>query len=51
MTIKIKSGTCSNIDGLIVDVEVDIKKGMPNLQIVGLPDASVKESEKGCVLQ
>lgn len=46
MTIKIKSGTFSNIDGVIVDVEVDIKKGMPNLQIVGLPDASVKESRE-----
>lgn len=46
MIIKIKSGTYSTIDGLIIDVEVDITKGIPSLNIVGLPDASVKEARE-----
>lgn len=46
MIIKIKSGTYNGIEGQIIDVEVDIVKGMPNLNIVGLPDASVKESRE-----
>lgn len=46
MTIKIKSGTYSNLEGIIIDVEVDITRGLPNLSIVGLPDASVKEARE-----
>ena len=46
MIIKIKSGTYTTIDGLIIDVEVDITKGIPSLNIVGLPDASVKEARE-----
>lgn len=46
MAIKIISGTCSNFEGIIIDVEVDISKGMPSLMIVGLPDAAVKESKE-----
>ena len=32
-----------------VKVEVDVSAGMPAFDIVGLPDASVKESGKECV--
>lgn len=32
------------IDAFIVQVEVDISQGMPSFDIVGLPDAAVKES-------
>lgn len=46
MIIKIKSGTYNSIEGQIIDVEVDIVKGMPYLNIVGLPDASVKEARE-----
>lgn len=46
MSNKIKSGTCYNLQGMIIDVEVDISKGLPNFYIVGLPDASVKESRE-----
>ncbi len=34
------------IDGYIVDVETDISNGMPGFDIVGLPDAAVKESKE-----
>lgn len=46
MTVKIKSGTFSNLEGIIVEVEVDITPGLPKFSIVGLPDASVKESSE-----
>lgn len=36
----------SGIDGYIVTVEVDISNGLPAFDIVGLPDASVKESKE-----
>ena len=42
----IKSGAVSGIDGNIIDVEVDISRGMPAFSIVGLPDNAVKESKE-----
>ncbi len=32
------------IDGFVVEVEGNLTKGMPNFEIVGLPDATIKES-------
>ncbi|PRR84186.1 YifB family Mg chelatase-like AAA ATPase [Clostridium vincentii] len=46
MAIKIYSATYSAMEGLIVNVEVDITKGMPTFTIVGLPDTAVKESKQ-----
>lgn len=46
MAVKIKSGTCFDIEGFIIDVEVYIAKGMPSFNIVGLPDAAVRESKE-----
>lgn len=46
MTIKIKSGTLNSTEGVIIEVEVDITRGLPTLNIVGLPDASVKEARE-----
>lgn len=43
---NIKSACLIGIDGFIVDVEVDITKGLPVLNIIGLPDASIKESKE-----
>ena len=34
------------LDGYLVCIQVDISNGMPDFQIVGLPDASVKESKE-----
>lgn len=45
MAMKILSGTCSEFQGIIIEVEVDIEKAMPSLTIVGLPDAAIKEAK------
>ena len=42
----LKSGSISGIEGSIIDVEVDISKGLPGFSIVGLPDSAVKESKE-----
>ncbi|HOL22312.1 MAG TPA: YifB family Mg chelatase-like AAA ATPase [bacterium] len=44
MLAKINSLTIWGIEGVSVDVEVDISFGMPTISIVGLPDQAVKES-------
>ncbi len=41
-----KSMALCGIDGYIVDVETDISNGLPGFDIVGLPDAAVKESKE-----
>lgn len=46
MSISLKSSTFNGIDGVLVNVEVDICKGMPSFTIVGLPDASIKEAKE-----
>ena len=33
-------------DGELVTVEVDLRRGIPNMDIVGLPDGAVKESRE-----
>lgn len=43
---KIKSAGLNGIDGYIVDVQADIVNGMPGFEIVGLPDAAVKEAKE-----
>lgn len=45
MLSKIKSSAILGIDAYEVEVEVDITFGLPTFSIVGLPDASVKESK------
>jgi magnesium chelatase family protein len=46
MLSKVFSAALLGIDAYIVEVEVDIKYGLPSFSIVGLPDASVKESKE-----
>lgn len=43
---KIDSCALSGMNGYIVNVEVDISSGLPGFDIVGLPDAAVKESKE-----
>ena len=45
MLSKIKSAAIIGIDAYEVEVEVDISPGLPGFSVVGLPDASVKESK------
>jgi len=44
MLAKVGSAAVYGIDAFLVDVEVDIQKGMTHFSLVGLPDAAVKES-------
>ncbi len=46
MIAKVKSCGLLGIDGYIVEVETDISNGMPAFDVVGLPDAAVKESRE-----
>ena len=46
MLAKVKSAGLFGIDGYLIDVEVDISNGLPAFDIVGLPDAAVKESKE-----
>ena len=43
---KISSLGLFGLNAFPVDVEVDVSRGMPRFDIVGLPDASVKESRE-----
>ncbi len=45
MTVKINTATFTGIQGVIVSVEVDIARGIPCFNMVGLADTSVKESK------
>ena len=46
MLSKVLSGAVSGINGYIVNVEVDISRGLPCFEIVGLPGSAVKESRE-----
>ena len=46
MFATIKSLGLFGLNAFPVDVEVDIQKGLPHFDIVGLPDAAVKESRE-----
>ena len=45
MLANATAATIKGIEGFAVSVEVDIAPGLPNLAVVGLPDAEVKESK------
>jgi magnesium chelatase family protein len=45
MLSKIFSSAVLGIDAYLIEVEVDISKGLPYFATVGLPDAAVKESK------
>ncbi|MBR2024121.1 MAG: YifB family Mg chelatase-like AAA ATPase [Clostridia bacterium] len=46
MLAKVQSYALSGLEGVAVTVETDISKGMPSYDMVGLPDAAVKESKE-----
>lgn len=46
MYSKINTCTLQGLDGHIIEVETDLARGMPVFNIVGLPDASIKESKE-----
>lgn len=46
MISNIKTISLNGIDGDLVEVQTDIAGGLPNIEIVGLPDTSVRESKE-----
>ncbi len=46
MLAKVTSFALIGLDSTLVDVEVDISRGLPSQTIVGLPDAAVRESSE-----
>ena len=46
MLSKIKSIALNGLDGNLVEIQTDISNGIPEFEIVGLPDVSVKERSK-----
>ena len=45
MLFKMASASLKGIEAYVVEVEVDIRRGLPRFQTVGLPEAAVKESK------
>ena len=45
MLAIVNSMALSGLDGYLVSIQVDISDGLPYFEIVGLPDASVRESK------
>lgn len=46
MFSKILSAGISGIDAFIVDVEIDVGKGLPTFTVIGLPDAAIREAKE-----
>jgi magnesium chelatase family protein len=46
MLAKVTSCAVVGLDGVLIEVEVDISRGLPSMIIVGLPDLAVQESRE-----
>jgi magnesium chelatase family protein len=46
MLTKVYTCALQGLDGLLVEVEVDITQGLPNFIVVGLPDTAVQEARE-----
>ena len=46
MIARVQSYALSGLEGVCVTVEADISRGVPSYEMVGLPDAAVKESKE-----
>lgn len=46
MAVKIITAAVRGIDGFMISVEIDIERGLPCFNIVGLAEASVRESKE-----
>ncbi|MBQ7712433.1 MAG: YifB family Mg chelatase-like AAA ATPase, partial [Clostridia bacterium] len=46
MLAKVNSFALNGLDGYKVDIEIDINAGLPKVEIIGLPDAAIKESSE-----
>ena len=46
MIARVQSFALAGLEGVAVTVETDVSKGLPSYEMVGLPDAAVKESKE-----
>ena len=46
MLSKVKSMALNGLEGYLVEIETFISSGMPEFEIVGLGDTTVKEAKK-----
>jgi hypothetical protein len=46
MLAKVTSCAVVGLDGVLIEVEIDISRGLPSMTIVGLPDAAAQESRE-----
>ncbi len=46
MLARLRSGALRGIDAIVVDVEVDVMSGLPQMTTVGLPDGAVREGRE-----
>lgn len=46
MLSKVRSFSLNGLDGYPVDIEIDIRRGLPKFDIVGLADNTIKESKE-----
>ena len=46
MIARVQSYALSGLEGVCVTVEADVSRGVPSYEMVGLPDAAVKESKE-----
>ncbi|MFD2612985.1 YifB family Mg chelatase-like AAA ATPase [Paenibacillus gansuensis] len=46
MYAKVNCACIDGIDGKMIEVEVDVSNGLPQINIVGLPDSAVRESSE-----
>ena len=46
MLAKVLSSAVIGIDAYVVEVEVDIARGLPSFSTVGLPEGAVRESKE-----
>lgn len=46
MLSKVKSISLIGLEGNLIEVQTDVSNGIPEFEIVGLPDTSVRESKK-----
>ena len=46
--ILVHSGVVAGIEGFLIEVEVDVRPGLPGFEIVGLPSKTVRKAVSGC---
>ena len=46
MIVKVNTGTICGLEGKSVIVEADFSNGLPSFDVVGLPDATVREAKE-----